>query len=111
MGATIGLAFKALITSIGGAFTAWKLFSSFLLTVVLGIVLYNLVVDVVQEVIAFVNAKLAAVSGGELPSGALQLTGLGAWLAQETYLDAQIGIAITAISLKWLVVKIPFLKW
>lgn len=111
MGAIIGAATKAIITTMGNLATSWKLTFAFGLTTVLGVVIYNVVVDIMEEILTYGNAVLASVSVGELPNVVLQLTGLGAWVAQQTYLDQQIGIAVTAVSMKWVLCKIPFVKW
>ena len=111
MGTAIGLAFKALITSLVAIFGSWKLFIGFAITGILAVVLYNGVVEIAQEVLTWAMGKITAMSGAELPSGLIQLSGLAAWMAQQTYIPAQVGIAVSAVSLKWLVVKIPFLKW
>lgn len=111
MGAALGMAFKALIGSLINIFSGWKVFLGFVVTGILAVVIYNGVVAIVEEVMVWVMGKISGMTGSDLPSGLVQLSGLAAWMAQQTYLDVQIGIAVSAISLKWLVVKIPFLKW
>lgn len=111
MGGLLGQAFGLLLTTINNLFGSWRFFLGVTCLSLLGIVLYNVLVELMGDVLTWVMGELTAVPVGELPSTRLQLTGLGAWIAQETYLSQQVGIAVTAVSLKWLVVKIPFLKW
>jgi len=110
MGAALGLAIRALILSLGTLFSGWKLFFGALITTILGVVLYNLIADILEEGLAFVTASIDGVTG-QLPSLSLQFVGLGAWLAHAVQLEDQIALAVTFIGLKWLVVKIPFVKW
>lgn len=111
MGAIIAASTKTMIATMVAAFTSWKTLMTLVLVTALGITIYNVAADLLEAVLQWVMSEVSAVPVGELPSGMVQLSGLGAWMAQQTYLHEQVGIAITAVSLKWLVVKIPFLKW
>lgn len=111
MGAVIGAAFQALILSLGRLFLSWKVFGAFLITGILGIVLYNLVAEILGEVLTFIQGQINAATGELGASAPLQLSGIGAWLAQVLKLPEQISVALTFVGLKWMVVKIPFLKW
>lgn len=111
MGYIIGLATKAVIGSLANLFGSWQGFLAVTFLSCLGVVLYNVAASLVGDTLTWVMGQVAALEVGDLPNGWVQLTGLGAWLAEQTYLDDQIGIAITAVSMKWVVMKIPFLKW
>jgi len=111
MGAIIALSTKAIIATIVAFATSWRAFLGITLMAALGVLIYNVAVDLMGDVLTWAVGRVAAIDPSELPNGWLTLTSLGAWLAQETYLDQQIGIAVTAISMKWVVVKIPFIKW
>lgn len=111
MGAVIGLAFRALIVSLGRLFLSWKTFSAFLITGILAVVLYNVVSEILGEIMDFALSKISEVSTSGISGVALELTSLGGWCAECCRLDDQVAIAITFISTKWLIVKVPFLKW
>lgn len=112
MGAVIGLAFRALILSLGRLFLSWKTFAAFLITSILGIVLYNLVNEIFAELLGFVTSKMSEIQGASgIQGAAITLTGISAWFVDTLQLDVQASIAVAFITTKWLIVKIPFLKW
>lgn len=110
MGAALGLAFRALITTLVNLFGTWKVFAFTLVTGTFGIVLYNLLCEVVGEVLEF-TAAAADQGVGDLPSGLIQFGGVGAWIAHTMNVEGMISLTVTVVAAKWLVVKIPFLKW
>lgn len=111
MGAVIAMALGKIISGMGAMFLGWKTVMVALITVVLGVVIYNVVSEIVGELLDFAMEQISAISQGGLPSVTLQLSGIGAWLAEKLRLDDQVALMITFVTAKWLVVKIPFLKW
>jgi len=79
----------------------WIAFRLFIISIVittLPVGLYygwNFIIDVTME---WVGSRMA---GGELPSMGLQLTGLGAWLADQMQLPACLSILMTAAALRF----------
>lgn len=111
MGAVIGAAIRVLLGSSVAKWLATKAFVSLIVTSILGVVLYNVVSEVFGELLTFVQSQLTEVTGEGLTGATLEFVGLGAWFADKLLLPEQVGVMLTFISLKWLVVKIPFLKW
>jgi len=110
MGAIIGAAVRAVLMGMVSLFSGWKASIFALVTVTLGIVLYNLVVEITEEVMDFALAAVGVYSAN-IPDSLIQLTGIGLWCAEKVGLSSLIGLAVTFISAKWMIVKIPFLKW
>lgn len=111
MGAVIGAAIRVLLSSSVAKWLAWKTVIAFIMTTILGIVLYNVVSEVFGELLTFVQNQMSAVTGQGLSGAALEFTGLGAWFAQKLKVAEQVGLMVSFIVMKWGVVKIPFLKW
>lgn len=110
MGAIIGAAVRAVLVGLVTLFSGWKAAIFSMVTVTLGIVLYNLVVEITEEVMDFALAAVGLYSAN-LPDTLIQLTGIGLWCADKVGLAALISLAVTFIGTKWLLVKIPFVKW
>lgn len=94
-------------------FVGWKgiILASFLLF--LGINLYNLFCEIVGELASFITTMLASRAPGVPGSPSLigELFGTAAYLAIHLKLIEQFNFMISIVTLKWVVVKIPFLKW
>lgn len=111
MGAIIGAAIRVLLASSVAKWLAWKTVVAFLVTTVLGIVLYNVVSEILGELLDWVSTQISAVSYEGIEGAALEFTGLGAWFADRLQIPEQVGVMVSFVSMKWLVVKVPFLKW
>lgn len=111
MGAIIGAAIRVLLASSVAKWLAWKTVIAFVVTTIIGIVLYNLVAEIVGECLVWVADQVAEVTTTGWEGAALQFTGLGAWFADRLQIPEQVGVMVAFVSTKWLVVKVPFLKW
>lgn len=111
MGAIIGAAVRALLASSVAKWLAWKSVVALLVTSVLGIVLYNLVTEIVGELFQFVQSQMSQLSSQGLSGVAIQLTGLGAWIGERLKVPEQVALMVSFVCAKWAIVKIPFLKW
>lgn len=102
---------------IGAAITAFlssllsiRALMYFLIVTVIGVVLYNLTVDIVTEVENFALSRLSGVSSPTMPSLG-SISGFAAWIAGELKINQCISVVTSVISLKWILRKIPFLHW
>jgi hypothetical protein len=112
--------FASLFTWLAGIFTAsitnvfgaWKAVAGILVITILGVVLYNLIVDVVQECFTFALSQVNGIDGGSgPPSTSIQFVGLAGYLASHLKLTNCFAWIINVTLLKWLLAKIPFIKW
>lgn len=92
-------------------FGGWRVFFGGLLMTILSVVLYNLVVEVLGEVLEFVIDQLQGVSGPSGSSGVMSFTGFGAWWVTHLRLPECLSFILSCVVIKWTVRKIPFLKW
>lgn len=115
MGALLGAIARFLMSGITSLFGGWKAFiGGWLMKACLAIVLYNLVVDLVQEVLAWVQGKLGGVTA---PGGVINnfdvgsVSALAAWLVNILRLPECFAFMLSMILLKWSLRKIPFVRW
>lgn len=104
MGAIIGAVVRWLGLASIAKWLAWKTVISALIMSVLGVVFYNLVCEVVGEVLQVVADHIASVTSEGLTSAPLEFAGLGAWLAVHLKIPEQVGVMVAMVGLKWLVV-------
>lgn len=99
--------------TLGAIFVGWR--GLILLTFLsfLGINLYNLFCEIVTELSGFIVTMLQSRAPGVPGSPSLvgELFGTAAYLAVHLKLLEQFNFMISIVTLKWIVVKIPFLKW
>lgn len=111
--AFLGSAFGWLSTALGAVFVGWRgvMLATFL--AFLGINLYNLFCTIVSELSSFITTMLTSRAPGVPGSPSLvgELFGTAAYLAIHLKLIEQFNFMISIVTLKWVVVKIPFLKW
>lgn len=115
MGALFGWLGAALTTVFGGLLGGWKTFvGGILLKITLALVLYNLVAEVLSEMLVWVADKLGAVSAGSGMETSLDLTGFSGllgWLGDVLRVPEQVAVMSTCVLAKFMLRKIPFLKW
>lgn len=97
------------LASILGSILSWKTFASGALMVILGIILYNLVVDIVQEVMNFAITKINGVSINYANNPTF--TGFAGWVLAQFKVPECIAVIISCVSIKFILRKIPFLRW
>jgi len=97
--------------SLVALFGAWK---SVLLVTAMGfiaIVAYNLIVDVVQESLNWALTKAGTIPVPEGHSSVFQFTGFVGWFMGVLKIPECMSFIISMVGLKFLLRKIPFLKW
>lgn len=94
-----------IITSIFGL----KVFMSGVLMTILAIVGYNLVVDVVEEVMNFALAQIQGTDFGDIQ--AQSLSGFAAWFLAQLKFAECIAVVAAATAVRFVLRKIPFLRW
>lgn len=112
MGALLTTLVNAITGGLVALFGSWRIVLYGILVSIIGIVVYNLIVDVVDEVLQYVLTSLNSISGPSGgPSSAYQFAGLGAYLAHHLKIVECLSFIINVILVKWIVAKIPFIKW
>lgn len=97
------------LTRIVGAIFGLKFFMSGVLMVIIAIVMYNGVVEIIQETMNFALTQINGVTTGTIPSPSI--TGFAGWFLAQVKLAECFAVMVTAISIKFVLRKIPFLKW
>lgn len=110
----IGTLISSVVTSIGKTISVetlkWLAFRAFMLFIVfvaVPIVLYNVATDLIFD---FIDYAMSYISGSGVTSYTVQLTGLGAYIAQKIRLVEAISIMLTFTSIRFLMRFIPFFK-
>lgn len=91
-------------------FAGWKTFLGVLVTGVVGVLIFNVAVDLIEAGLTWVLSAMGGVTNPGLPESG-SITGLAAYLAGHLKVVECIGLVCSVVLLKWMVVKIPFLKW
>lgn len=81
-------------------FVATRAMMYTLFTIVLPVVLYNVFTRILYEIIEYINAELA---GSGMDGTMVQLTGMGAWIADQIQLPLAMSIFLSAVSLRWVI--------
>jgi hypothetical protein len=115
MGALFGWIGAALTTIFGGLLGGWKTFlTGIVLKVTLAFVLYNLVAEVFGEVLTWVADKLGAVTVASGSVTSIDMAGFSSllgWLGATMKIPEQLSIMVTCILAKFMLRKIPFVRW
>lgn len=93
---------------LGGIFSLKTLVFT-LVTAVLGIVLYNLMCEVVQELMEFAVSQIS----GESFTNPLNPTfsGFVGWSFAQLKIPECVSVVVSCVSIKFVLRKIPFLRW
>ncbi len=86
-----------------------KFFMGGLMMTIGAVVLYNLLVEVVEETLNFGLAQISGVSAEGIASPSI--TGFAGWFIASIKVPETFAVIVTCISLKFVLRKIPFLKW
>ncbi|MEN6461034.1 MAG: hypothetical protein ABFC94_06680 [Syntrophomonas sp.] len=99
----------ALISRLLGSVFTLKFFMSGVMMTILAVVLYNLCVTTIQEVFNFAIEQIgqAGIGSVSIPS----ITGFAGWFLAQVKLPECLSVMVSAISIKFILRKIPFLKW
>ena len=103
--AAIGVWFSRILAGMFGS----KVFMSGVLMVILSIVLYNLAVEMIEESMNFALVQIngESVSGYQNPS----ISGFAGWFLAQVKLPEAVAVIVSCTSIRFILRKIPFLKW
>ena len=74
--------------------------------------LYSLYVEIMRQILAFATSAIQAATPAEGPPGVLvQVAGVSAWLVSKLRIVEQLSFVVNIVGLKWMLAKIPFVKW
>jgi len=104
----IGAFFVGIFTVVFGS---WK---SVLLVTFLGflmIVVYNLLCEMVQELLTWIISQVSDVSMPEGGTNSFSFSGLAGWFMSSLKIPECMSFIISMVMLKWTLRKIPLIKW
>lgn len=99
---------KWLASILGGVFTL-KTFMGGLMMTILAVVLYNVAVEGIEEALEFAIAAAGDVEAGTVTSPTI--TGFAGWFIAQCKVPECFAVMVSAVSIKFILRKIPFLKW
>lgn len=99
----------SLLSKIFGGIISQKTLLSFIVLTVIGIIFYNLIVQVIEEIMSFTLTQIngAAYQSPTNPS----ISGFAGWFIAQLKIPECLAVITSAVSLKFILRKIPFLKW
>jgi len=105
--------FAAWLAGFFGVLRGYKLFFGGLLMTILGVVLYNLVAEIIGEVLSWGLTAIRSETSGLVAEGApsVGLSGVGAWMAGVLRVPEMLSVVINIVMVKWVLRKIPFVRW
>lgn len=77
--------------------------------VILAIVFYNLLVEVLQEIMVFTITQISDVGPDSITNPSLP--GFGGWFAAQIKLPECISVMSSCVAVRFVARKVPFLKW
>jgi hypothetical protein len=86
-----------------------KFFLGGLFMTILGVVLYNGLVAIVQEVFNFAISQAGTQNAGSITSPTI--TGFAGWFLSNLYIPETFSVMLTCIIIRFTLRKIPFLNW
>jgi hypothetical protein len=90
--------------------SAIKVFLGGLFMTIFGIVLYNVLTDIINEMLVFTLDSLNGVEA-DTTSAVASFTGVAAWFADKLQFQECVAFALSIVALKWTLRKIPFVRW
>lgn len=111
----IAMIARAILSWFGGAavalFGGWKLLLLTTFMAFLGVYFYNLVSGILQELLAFVTSQASSV--GSIPGQAqtYAFTGFAGYMLSVLKIPECMAFIISVITIKFLMRKIPIIKW
>lgn len=99
---------RAIYALLSGVFTL-KTFMGGLMMTILAIILYNLFVEATQEILNFTLSKINGVNSSEITNPSL--SGFAGWAVAQLKLPEALSVIASAVSLRFLLRKIPFIRW
>jgi len=77
--------------------------------VILGIVVYNLVVDIIEEILNYVITQIASIQQISVTSPSV--SGFAGWVVACLKIPECLAVVISIVMIKFTLRKIPFLRW
>lgn len=99
----------AWLARIVGSVFGLKFFIGGLLMTILAVILYNGLVGVVEEVLNFAVAQISGLEYGAVASPSV--SGFAGWFLAQLKLPECLSVIVTAVSIRFILRKIPFIKW
>jgi uncharacterized membrane protein YhdT len=99
----------AWLSRVVGSIFGLKFFMGGVLMTVLGVVLYNALVGIVEEVMTFTVSQIGGAGVGSISSPSI--TGFAGWFLAQVKLPECFAVMVSAVAIKFVLRKIPFLKW
>ena len=99
----------ALLSRLLGSVFTLKFFMSGVMMTILAVVLYNLCVTTIEEVMNFAIVQIGGAGIGSVSSPTI--TGFAGWFLAQIKLPECLAVMVSAVSIKFILRKIPFLKW
>lgn len=96
--------FARILTSIFGL----KSFMGGTFMLIGGVILYNLMVEIVEEVMTF---TLSQISGTTASVSSPTITGFVGWSIAQLKIPEAFSVMVSCVILKWTLRKIPFIRW
>lgn len=108
----MGVLGAGIISTLVVLFGAWPVAIYGVLVIVMGILGYNLMCDFLRDALQWVSTQMSSVSSpGGMPTAGLVVGNLAGWFATKLKIIQCLSFIFNAIVAKWLIVKVPFLKW
>lgn len=88
---------------------SFKFFMSGVFMTIIGVIAYNFIVDLIQEVFnyAIIQAGGVSATGFNSPS----ITGFAGWFLAQMYIPQTFAVIVTCVIIRFTLRKIPFLNW
>jgi hypothetical protein len=104
--------FAAWVAGFFAFLRGYKVFFGGLFLSILVVFLYNLVAEIVGEVLSWSLSVMSSETAGVVgESPSVGLDGVGAYLAGVLRVPEMLSVALNLVALKWLLRKIPFVRW
>jgi len=87
-----------------------RVFLGGLFMTIIAVVGYNLVVEILDELMAFTLTEINSIDAPESGTVA-QISGFGAWVADKLKLHECLAFITSVVAVKWLLRKIPIFRW
>ena len=88
-------------------FLAWRAFILFIVFIIMPILLYNIAVDLIFDLMSY---AIESINGNSIEPVTISITGMGGWMADRMQIPECISIIMTAISVRFTMNFIPFLR-
>lgn len=99
----------AALMRILGATFGLKLFLGGALMTILGIVLYNILVDTIEEILNFVVSTVGSTQFGTITGPTI--SGFAGWFLAQVKFPECFAVMVSAVVIRFVLRKIPLIRW